>query len=378
MLSKVKQQLKTNLINFPGWRTNRKIIVIESDDWGSIRMPSIEVYKKLSKISNEIKDNPYCQYDTLASEADLENLFTTLKKHKDKNGNHPVVTANTVVCNPNFKQIEQSGFQNYSYEKFTETIKKYYPSENIWSLWQEGMAEQIFHPQFHGREHLNVSLWLNLLQKKDKTVMSSFKENCWVIPKLNTSPKRNIQASYDIISDKEEEETVEAVNEGLKVFESIFNYKSKSFIANNFIWSKPIDKILCQNGVEFIQGMKYQKYPLKYNLNKRKLQRRHLGETNEFRQIYLVRNCVFEPSQQQNNNQVVNNCLAQIQNAFFWNKPAIITSHRLNFIGSLIESNRVKNLKMLDQLLKKIVNKWPSVEFMTSDQLGEIIKTNQA
>jgi hypothetical protein len=209
-------------------------------------------------------------------------------------------------------------------------------------------------------------------------VTSSFKENCWVIPKLNTSPKRNIQASYDIISDKEEEETVEAVNEGLKVFESIFNYKSKSFIANNFIWSKPIDKILYQNGVEFIQGMKYQKYPLKYDLNKRELQRRHLGETNEFRQIYLVRNCLFEPSQQPNNNQVVNNCLAQIQNAFFWNKPAIITSHRLNFIGSLIESNRVKNLKMLDQLLKKILNKWPSVEFMTSDQLGEIIKTNQA
>lgn len=373
MIKKIKQ----NILNLPGWRTNRKIVVFESDDWGSIRMPSLDVYKKLFKKSKEIKDNPYCQYDTLASVADLESLFITLKKHKDKNDNHPVITANTVVCNPNFKKIEESNFQNYFYEKFTETIKNYYPSENIWGLWQEGMAEQIFYPQFHGREHLNVTLWLSLLQNNHKMAMCSFKENCWVIPKLDTSPKRNIQASYDAISNEEEERTAEIVNEGLEIFETIFDYKSKSFIANNFIWGKPIEKVLYDNDVECIQGMKYQKYPLKYNLNKRKLQRHHLGETNGFKQTYLVRNCVFEPSQEPNNNQVVNTCLSQIKNAFFWKKPAIITSHRLNFIGSLVESNRTKNLIMLDQLLKYIVNEWPDVEFMTSDQLSEIIKTNQ-
>ena len=35
--------IKKWLINIPGWRTNRHIVVIESDDWGSIRMPSCEV-----------------------------------------------------------------------------------------------------------------------------------------------------------------------------------------------------------------------------------------------------------------------------------------------------------------------------------------------
>ena len=28
-----------------GWKTDRKIVVIESDDWGSIRMPRREVYE---------------------------------------------------------------------------------------------------------------------------------------------------------------------------------------------------------------------------------------------------------------------------------------------------------------------------------------------
>ena len=39
--------LKRNLLNFRGWTTKRKIVVIESDDWGSIRMPSKNIFKKL-------------------------------------------------------------------------------------------------------------------------------------------------------------------------------------------------------------------------------------------------------------------------------------------------------------------------------------------
>ena len=40
----LKQTITHNLLNIPGCRTNRHIVVIESDDWGSIRMPSKEVY----------------------------------------------------------------------------------------------------------------------------------------------------------------------------------------------------------------------------------------------------------------------------------------------------------------------------------------------
>ena len=38
-LKTVKSLITSKIINIPGWTTNRKIIVIESDDWGSIRMP---------------------------------------------------------------------------------------------------------------------------------------------------------------------------------------------------------------------------------------------------------------------------------------------------------------------------------------------------
>jgi hypothetical protein len=38
MFKELKTSMTRNLTNAIGWRTNRKIVVIESDDWGSIRM----------------------------------------------------------------------------------------------------------------------------------------------------------------------------------------------------------------------------------------------------------------------------------------------------------------------------------------------------
>ena len=46
----LKQTITHNLLNILGWRTKRHIVVIESDDWGSIRMPSKKVYDKLLRL----------------------------------------------------------------------------------------------------------------------------------------------------------------------------------------------------------------------------------------------------------------------------------------------------------------------------------------
>jgi hypothetical protein len=119
--------------------------------------------------------------------------------------------------------------------------------------------------------------------------------------------------------------------------------------------------------------MKYQILP-KTDNNKRKLIRHYLGEKNNWTQYYLIRNCGFEPSV---DNTDFNKTLNEISNAFFWKKPAIISTHRINFIGELVENNRTKNLNALETLIKKILIKWPDVEFITSDNLGNKIKLNK-
>ena len=108
-----KKNIKQNLINIPGWRTDRKIVVFESDDWGSIRMPSIASYQNLLKNGIRVDLCPYNRFDNLASKKDLHLLFSILNNYSDINGNHPVFTANTIVANPDFVKIRQNNFEEY-------------------------------------------------------------------------------------------------------------------------------------------------------------------------------------------------------------------------------------------------------------------------
>jgi hypothetical protein len=88
-------------------------------------------------------------------------------------------------------------------------------------------------------------------------------------------------------------------------------------------------------------------------------------------QRYLIRNAFFEPSLDPQFDWV-SDCLKRIKIAFHCKKPAIIGSHRLNYIGFIEESNRTKNLAQLKILLKEIVKRWPKVEFIASDELESI------
>lgn len=377
MFESLKTTLSRNITNVRGWRTDRKIVIIESDDWGTIRMPNLEVKKKYEALGYKISNNPYCSYDTLANSEDLEVLFDCLSAFKDQKGNNPVITLNTVMANPRFDKILDSEFKEYFFEPFTDTLQNYYPNENVFELWKQGIKNRIIKPQFHGREHVNVPLWLNELQKTNKPLVDAFNLKFWGIPTKIYEPKNlNVQASYDSDDDKNISFYKKSITEGLDLFEKVFGFRSKTFIANNYTWSSKLDDVLYEKGVIGFQGMKYQKYPFSQNDAKRLKKEAYTGKRNNNSQVYLVRNCIFEPSQYKKGFDNVGSCIKQIEQSFFFKKPAIITSHRLNFIGELSLNNRNTNINQFESLLKVIIKKWPTVEFVSSDELVQIIKND--
>ena len=373
MINSLKATLSRNITNARGWRTNRKIVVIESDDWGAIRMPNLDVKTKYENLGYEIGHNPYCAFDTIANSEDLIVLFECLKKFNDSKGNNPIITLNTVVGNPVFEKIANSGFEEYFYEPFVDTLKQYYPNNNVFELWKEGIEKKLIKPQYHGREHVNVPLWLRELKKNNRPLIDAFDLNFWGIPEGSYEPKRlNIQASYDSNKDEYFHFYQNSVVEGLELFENIFGYKSTTFIANNYTWSSKLDAVLKEHGVIGFQGMKYQKEPI--NNNEKRIKKEvYTGKENNLKQLYLVRNCIFEPAHFNSSFNSVGECLKQMEQAFFFKKPAIISSHRLNFIGQLSRENRNSTIKQFETLLASITEKWPDVEFLSSDELVTVI-----
>lgn len=372
MISDFKNTLARHYINMRGWRTNRKLVVIESDDWGSIRMPNQEVKQKYIAKGYDLSLEPYNQLDTLANSEDLESLYAVLRNHRDSRGNHPIITFNTVLANPDFDKIKASGFREYHYKVFTETLKCYYPDEDVFALWKQGINEGLIQPQFHGREHVNAPLWLDLLQGGNKALLDAFELGFWGIPEhLYPSKHNHLQASWNSAMPEHIEGFKIAVKEGLDLFEKTFEFKSRTFIANNFIWPIELNEVLAENGVQGLQGMHYQILPDKDKGIK--LHEVYIGKRSEQGQIYTIRNCRFELHDYSKDYNLINTTLREIRTAFMWKKPAIISIHRLNFIGSLNKENRDRTLKKYNVLLGEIIKRYPEVEFISSDKLIELI-----
>jgi len=355
-----------------GWTIDRKIIVIESDDWGSIRMPSKEVYDKLLNYGIRVDKCSFCSNDSIASEDDLSLLFDMLYSIKDFKGNSLCLTANAVVANPDFDKIRESNFNDYHYKLITDGFKEIKGCENSLSLWKQGLSNNCFFIQNHGREHINVDRWLNSLRQNLPETKYAFDLGVYGISTKITSEKRkSYLPAFDFESLEQERKVNEIVEDGLDIFKQLFGYNSESFIAPNYVWGKSLENVIHKNGVKFIQGISVINQPI-LNDSHYKLVSRYLGEENNNSQINLVRNVTFEPSLDINKDWI-DSSLSQIDSVFKLKKPAIISSHRVNYIGRLNPINRDRNILIIKNLFKEILKKWPDVEFMNSVQLGTLI-----
>lgn len=369
-MSSLRHILGNNAINVLGWRSKRRIVVIESDDWGSIRVPQHPDFSKYQKevLGGDIFD----QIDSFATVDDFSALYEVLLKYVDSQGRHPVITANTIVANPDFKKIKESNFHKYYYEPFTSTLKRFKGCENSFKLWQEGIAEGIFYPQFHGREHLNIPMWLNSLRMNHFGIRKTFDMGGWQSRiKPNEDSRIFIVRGLNYKDESDLTFMKDSIRDGLDIFYQILGYRSESFMAPCYCWGDEIEEVLHNNGVNIIQSALTQVIPV-YEQEKRKVKYHYTGETNKRHQIYTIRNVTFEPSVMHKSDWV-DYTMSEINTAFIWKKPAIISMHRINCVGAIERQNRDTNLRLLDRLLQQVINKFPDVEFMTSNELGRLI-----
>lgn len=363
--------IKNNLVNIPGWRTRRKIVVFESDDWGMVRMTSKKAYYRLKRKGYPIGQSIYNKYDRIESDEDILGLMEVLNSVKDKRNKPAKFTLNNIVANPDFPKIKEDRYENYTYEPFTKSLERYSDSSNVMRLYQEGIQNQLFQPQFHGREHLQVNNWLKKLQNQEAAFIDAFEEGMYTInAEENNTCLKECLDGMSTYSDTDFSLVTKSISEGICLFKKIWGFTSCSVIAPCYTWHSNIEPCFKENGISYIQGARAQREPLP-NYQKR-IKRHFQGQKSPSGLIYLIRNVHFEQAQNENIDWV-DSAMNEIKTAFRWNKPAIVSSHRVNYIGTLDPENRSRNLRLLGNLLKNIVKNYPEVEFMSSDELGNLI-----
>lgn len=370
----LKEVLLRNLTNIPGWRSNRKIVVFESDDWGSTRMPSKKAYNNLLKAGIRVDRSKYDTLDALETGADLTNLLEILNEVRTSTGRPAIFTVDTVMTNPDFDRIKESNFTAYYKESFFDSYINYY-GQDLKPLWSEAIANKLIQPQFHAREHLNTSLWINDLRLGNKETRAAFDQSFYGLKtKTSSSVQNHYLAAYWAETPADIAEKAQVASDGLNLFEKEFSFRSSSIIACNYIWPAGLERQLSPFGIKYFQGQRVQQSPLMHQ-TKSKAIHHFTGQRNTSGQVYLVRNVLFEPFMDTKRDWVASS-LIEISNSFFWKKPAIISSHRINFAGNMDIQHRDRNLQMLRKLIRQILERWPDVEFMSSDELGELITKN--
>lgn len=360
------------LSNLKGWRTNRKLLIIESDDWGSIRMPSLEAFNRLKDSGINVESGDSRRYntnDTLASEEDFDVLFNCLRKHKDMNGNHPVFTAISLTSNPDFEKIKASNYTEYFHEPITKTLDRY-RNANAFNYWKEGITNKLFFPELHGREHLNVVAWMRALKNNDPQTHIAFKEQCWGFKRQRKSGEVNFQGAFDLEQADDYISQKEILEDGINQFKMLHGFRPRYFVPPNGPFSNKLLPVLKNNKIEYLSTPKIQHEPLGNGQTKKNY--RHIGMSSSNGIKYITRNCFFEPSYKGVGFDL-ETCKKDISIAFAMKKPAVISSHRTNYIGGLNESNRKDSIEKLDLLLGDLIKKYPDIEFITSSELGDLL-----
>jgi hypothetical protein len=294
-------------------------------------------------------------------------LFETLSSVKDSTGKHPRVTALSVVANIDFEAQRNS--DKYQYELLPETFAKL-GYDKAWSLWREGIESGLIYPQFHGREHLNIKILENNLRKSEYTTRVALENRSYSSIRNETFTNLSYTAAFDFDDLAEIENHRQIVETGLDYFHQIFGFRSLTFNPPGGREHSDLHSTLHGCGVKYIETPFIKNEHQGSNRYRKIIN--YTGKKNSLGQTLFVRNCLFEPGSD-NSVDWVSYCLSQIEVAFRWGKPAIVSSHRVNFCGNIDPNNRKVGLTALNRLLNGIVSRWPEVEFLTTNELGHLV-----
>jgi hypothetical protein len=330
-------------------KTNRKLIIIESDDWGLERALS---EKALCWMKERFGESNFTRWstDALETREDLELLYNVLEDFKPKFDLPPVITANFITHNVDYSSPHELKFLPIT-EGFNEQ------SEDVRHFYKVGIEKRYIYPQLHGYSHYNISQ----LEKYFVT-----REGRAAFQKTFLYARSTIRGNTSFLHgelDRSNEE-VGRLLEGIDVFERMFGYHPVSFIAPTFILDTCFLDSLRDNRIQILQAGNRL-----VNSRKKRLFYPPLRKRNGL--LWSIRNVRLDPHRDYGFD--AQKAVADIDRAFENNLPAVIDFHRVNFSGKYNPSYRNETISQLRSLLHSIYKKWPEASFLTSDQLKEAL-----
>jgi hypothetical protein len=233
---------------------------------------------------------------------------------------------------------------------------------------QAGARDGVFALQLHGMEHYWPSALLHAA-RQDESLRT------WLtgeeFPPYEALPSalqsRWIDGSRLPSQPLAADEILAAAAEETATWRLIFGQPPKVVVPPTFVWTREVESAWIATGVEVIitPGRRYthrdgagqpasEENPI------------HNGQSAGEKARYLVRDIYFEPERGHTPAQA----LEAASQRFLLGRPALLETHRSNFIGN--EAECQQSLERLDELLCTALQRWPALAFLSPEALARI------
>ena len=373
----MNRRILDNLKNLPGWRTRRKLVVFNVDDYGNIRLASRAAGERLGQAGVALTGR-FDQLDTLETRADLEALFEVLDSVRDSTGRGAVFTPYTLSANPDFAALRADP-DSWQAEALPDSFTRLAAEDpqaydGTWAMWHEGIDRGLFQPEFHGREHLNLRLLMRKLARRDADVMANLQADSMAglkadpdLPGVGFTHAFGLADRYDLAQHRE------IIADGIACFARIFGRPATCFTPPAQRLHPELKGFVAEHGIRAIDRPLHAVQQIDRGRTRRAFH--VMGRKRGRDHVTLVRNVMFEPNLAPGRDEVAR-ALGLIEAAFRWGKPAMISSHRVNFCGHIDPANRKAGLAALKRLLDAILRRWPDAEFLGAGELAQQIEAS--
>lgn len=341
-------------------------VVFESDDWGACEtVRNAGDAAALQPLWDEVLERPRPILSTLETPADLSRLYETLGGVTGADGLPAVFTAFTCTGNPDFDAIRETG--EYRDIGIDEGVPSGWQRGDLLSAWRDGVARGVHAPEFHGNLHHTSPVTLMELLHEDgpegRLARESFDREAYCqgrhVPEFEGMTVRE-QLAWN--------------RTGIERFARAFGFRPACAITSDalpeteVIWALLGIRAVCLKNCRVNSGQVVV-YPTKpWNNQDPNVP---LGAYDPVIDVvYMVRNAFFECAA--NPDQSADVVLDVIRARWSENEPAIISTHRANYV-SLDPARAETGFAELRRLLRSLSADTPA-RFLTTAEVADIYR----
>ena len=325
----------------------RPVVVIQSDDWGRVGVPSLPVFNQIRQAVPGVGDSRWDFYG-LETTADLEALGNELEAIRDTDDAPACITGNFIMANADLRLMAENGFARGIYKPISEGFPPPW-TDSLVTAYRALVDRKVFYPGLHGFTHFNASVLEGALADP-----GDLGERARLLARLDTPYLRSVTPEYNFallsmpagsevfLPAERQKQWLES---GIQIFEEVFGFRPVTFCAPGYRSNDVTRRLLEENGVAGIQ------LPSK------------APPVRDGGLVVLGRNVAFEPALWKSDRAaLIEQALADGEAAVARGTPIIICSHSINYMTRFLD--RAEEARSdLALFLGRLKDRFPDLRF---------------